>query len=377
MIKQLTLIFIILLPALSFGQNKDMAKGYYTKAREAYSKKDYQKALDYLENTKKELGSTNADIIYIEVKSRYALRKVDDQIDRLVSDFLKESDATDDRRPEVSMLLIDYQELKVKLRKQEEERLLKKEKEREKAEQKRKEELRKKEERERKAKEISKLFEDDMVFVDGGSFTMGGSAGGRKHQVTISDFSIGKHEVTVAQWLAVMGELPDELKGTACHICPITWISYYDIQKFLAKLNELSGKLYRLPTEAEWEFAARGGIQSKGYKYSGSNTLSEVGWYEDNSSGQVHPVGQKKANELGIYDMSGNVYEHCLDWYAADYYNYSPAVNPRGPEISRSTRVSRGGTWRRAAVYCRVVYRSHSTPAERGSYIGFRVALTK
>ena len=160
----------------------------------------------------------------------------------------------------------------------------------------------------------------EMVFVKGGTFMMGATpeqgsdAGdGEKpvHSVTVSDFYIGKYEVTQAQWKAVMGKNPSHYKGENR---PVERVSWYDIQKFIEKLNAKTGKRYRLPTEAEWEYAARGGNQSKGYKYSGSNDIGSVAWYTNNSGDRTHPVGQKQPNELGLYDMTGNVWEWCSDW---------------------------------------------------------------
>jgi formylglycine-generating enzyme required for sulfatase activity len=127
-----------------------------------------------------------------------------------------------------------------------------------------------------------------------------------------------------------------------------------------------------LPTEAEWEFAARGGNSSNGYTYSGSNTLDAVGWYDDNSGSKTHPVGGKQPNELGIYDMSGNVWEWCSDWFSSSYYSVSPETNPQGPS-SGSFRVVRGGSWFHVAVGCRSAYRFLDIPDFRSSYYGFRL----
>ncbi|MDR1865794.1 MAG: formylglycine-generating enzyme family protein [Bacteroidales bacterium] len=218
-----------------------------------------------------------------------------------------------------------------------------------------------------------------MVFVQGGTFTMGCTAeqGGAcyddekpAHQVTLSDFYIGKYEVTQAQWKAVMGSNPSGFSG--CDNCPVEQVSWDDVQEFIQKLNAGTGLNYRLPTEAEWEDAARGGAQSRGYKYSGSNSVDEVAWHWDNSGSKTHPVGTKKANELGIYDMSGNVYEWCSDWYGA--YSSEAQTNPKGPS-SASDRVLRGGCWYGVSGGCRVSYRSHVTPDyRRGDFVGFRLA---
>ena len=219
----------------------------------------------------------------------------------------------------------------------------------------------------------------EMVFVKGGTFTMGATAEQGSdaesdekptHSVTVSDFYIGKYEVTQAQWKAVMGSNPSYSKGDNL---PVEWVSWNDIQEFITKLNAQTGKKFRLPTEAEWEYAARGGNKSKGYKYSGSNSISDVAWYGDNSSSKIHPVGQKSPNELGIYDMSGNVWEWCQDWYSSSAYSSSSQTNPTGPS-SGSSRVLRGGSWNYSAGSCRVSLRYYNTPDYRDFNRGFRLA---
>ncbi|MBQ2424495.1 MAG: formylglycine-generating enzyme family protein, partial [Alistipes sp.] len=218
----------------------------------------------------------------------------------------------------------------------------------------------------------------DMVFVKGGTFTMGATAEQGSdvyslekptHSVTLSDYYIGKYEVTQAQWRAVMGINPSRLKGDNL---PVECVSWDDIQLFIHKLNEKTGKKFRLPTEAEWEYAARGGSKSKGYKYSGSNSLTEVAWCADNSGEKPHTVGGKRPNELGIYDMSGNVWEWCSDWRGE--YSGSSQTNPKGAS-SGSRRVCRGGAFNSfSASYYRVSYRSGMSPNYRGQVYGFRLA---
>ena len=218
-----------------------------------------------------------------------------------------------------------------------------------------------------------------MVGVEGGTFTMGAtSEQGTSdpyddeyptHSVTLSDFAIGETEVTQELWRAVMGNNPSHFSGTNL---PVENVSWNDCQTFITKLNQLTGKNFRLPTEAEWEYAARGGNKSRGYKYAGSNTLSDVAWYSDNSSSKTHPVKQKQANELGLYDMSGNVHEWCQDWFGT--YSSSAQTNPTGP-ASGSYRVNRGGGWYGSARSCRVSIRSSGTPTFYGYYLGLRLAL--
>ena len=218
----------------------------------------------------------------------------------------------------------------------------------------------------------------EMVRVEGGTFTMGATAEQGSdasedekptHQVTLPSYYIGKTEVTQALWQAVMGSNPSNFKGSNL---PVEEVSWEDCQTFIRKLNALTGKNFRLPTEAEWEFAARGGNNSRGYKYSGSNTLSNVAWYDDNSSDKTHPVATKAPNELGIYDMSGNVWEWCSDWYGS--YSTSSQYNPTGPN-SGSDRVNRGGCWDSYAWSCRVSLRNYVNPAYRGYDLGLRLAL--
>lgn len=230
----------------------------------------------------------------------------------------------------------------------------------------------------------------NMIKVQGGTFTMGATAEQGSdaydwekptHKVTLSDYYIGETEVTQELWKAVMGTTiqkqaekgPNDasLYGVG-NSYPMYYISWDDCQNFIAELNAMTGENFRLPTEAEWEYAARGGQKSRGYKYAGSNTLSDVAWYCDNSGYKTHPVKQKQANELGLYDMSGNVLEWCQDWYGS--YSSNAQTNPTGPS-SGSRRVYRGGSWYSSASYCRVAYRNHYSPGFRFSNLGFRVVL--
>ena len=223
----------------------------------------------------------------------------------------------------------------------------------------------------------------NMVFVEGGTFTMGATSEQGSdahdyekpiHSVTLSDYYIGETEVTQTLWQAVMGSNPSNFKGDNL---PVEKVSYEDVKEFITKLNQKTGKTFRLPTEAEWEYAARGGKKSKGYKYSGGNNIDDVAWYYGNSNNKIHPVKTKQPNELGIYDMSGNVWEWCSDWYG-DYTSASQ-TNPQGPSSGSygSYRVFRGGTWSDFARYCRVSYRSFEDPSSRYCDLGFRLALAR
>ena len=216
-----------------------------------------------------------------------------------------------------------------------------------------------------------------MIHVKGGTFKMGATPEQKGdaysdespvHEVRLSDFSIGEMQVTQELWEAVMGSNPSGFKGEDL---PVENVSWDDCQEFIRKLNEKTKRNFRLPTEAEWEYAARGGNKSQGYKYAGSDTLDDVAWYDDNSGNETHEVGQKKPNELGLYDMSGNVWEWCNDWY--DDYSNSSQNNPQGPS-SGSRRVFRGGGWSRSARNCRVSLRYFSTPDFRDFNLGLRLA---
>ncbi len=236
------------------------------------------------------------------------------------------------------------------------------------------EEQRKKEE---EAKRSSAL-NIEMVYVAGGTFMMGaslydpGAYGDERpaHSVTLSGYYIGRYEVTQKQWVRIMGSNPSRWKGDNL---PVENVSWEDIQEFLRKLNARTGKNYRLPTEAEWEFAARGGNSSCGYKYSGSDNIGNVAWYKDNSGSKTHPVGTQSPNELGIYDMAGNVYEWCQDWY--DGYSSAAQTNPTGPS-SGALRVLRGGSCFNYAKYCRVSSRYDYAPGSRFINCGFRLATS-
>ena len=211
----------------------------------------------------------------------------------------------------------------------------------------------------------------NMVRVEGGTFTMGSDDGDEKptHQVMLSTYYIGKYEVTQAEWKAVMGTNPSNHKGDNL---PVGGVSWGDCQEFIRKLNELTGKQFRLPTEAEWEYAARGGNKSNKTKYAGGSDIDNVGWYWDNSNCNAHPVGRKRPNELGLYDMTGNVWEWCQDWHGD--YSSASQTNPQGPATGRN-RVVRGGSWYNEAQYCRLSHRGSAPPDWRLYYIGLRLAL--
>ena len=225
---------------------------------------------------------------------------------------------------------------------------------------------------------LEELYQN-MVFVEGGSFMMGcedsQALDNEKplHQVTLSSFYIGKYEVTQQQWEAVMGNNPSYFKGE--HL-PVEYVSWEDVEEFILHLNALTGKQYRLPTEAEWEFAARGGNQSKGYLYSGSNDLGSAAWYLKNSRSRSQSIGTKLPNELGLFDMSGNVWEWCNDWYQSYYYIDSPEDNPQGAK-SGNGRVLRGGAWGSYADYIRLSVRYTSSPDSKGNSIGFRLVFSE
>ena len=228
----------------------------------------------------------------------------------------------------------------------------------------------------------------DMVLVEGGTYMMGNPDRDRNHEyaedvpheVTLSSFYICKYEVTEALWTAVMGSNPSGYPSGDNY--PVEQVNWYDCQDFVEKLSELTGRHFRLPTEAEWEYAARGGKRSRGYRYSGSYALDEIGWHVGNAHHYKREVGTKKPNELGLYDMTGNVSEWCQDKLDIEYYHHSPSINPQGPDRStyKDNRCFRGGSvcdddkYDRLKVYTR--FSSGMPPEEKSFYIGLRLAMS-
>ena len=220
---------------------------------------------------------------------------------------------------------------------------------------------------------VTQPIEPEMIWVEEGTFAMGCSDDEclerelPLHDVQLSSFSISKYPITQKVWTATMSKNPSSRKGDNL---PVETVTYDDIQSFIERLNSYTGKKYRLPTEAEWEYAARGGNKSKGYKYSGSDNVDEVAWI----SGMTHTVGTKAPNELGIYDMSGNVFELCNDWYGI--YTNASQINPQGPSTSSYGRAIRGGNYGNVAFYCRVAFRMPDAN-QKASNSGFRIVLSE
>jgi formylglycine-generating enzyme required for sulfatase activity len=225
------------------------------------------------------------------------------------------------------------------------------------------------------------------IYIEAGTFQMGSAESGPNdekpvHEVKISrGYWMGTCEITQAQWLALMGTDPSKYKGNEL---PVEMVSWHEVVEFCRKLTDRErkkgklpdGYVYRLPTEAEWEYAARGGIKSQGFKYPGSNDPEEVAWHHPGSMDETHPVGTKRPNELGLYDMSGNVWEWCLDWYASDYYTKAPKIDPINNNHGDKTyRVCRGGSWGLYPTHCRSANRGGGTPTGRFYSYGFRVVL--
>jgi formylglycine-generating enzyme len=231
--------------------------------------------------------------------------------------------------------------------------------------------------------EYEKSFKDpvtgiEFVFVKGGCYEMGDIFGDGPleekpvHEVCVDDFYLGKYEVTQGQWEKVMESNPSKFKGRDY---PVDQASWNDAQQFIERLNNQSTRKFRFPTEAEWEYAARS--RGKRERYSGTNLVSELGqyaWYKDNQGTQTHPVGQKRPNELGLYDMTGNVWEWCADWYDKDYYKSSPKDNPKRAD-SGSKKVLRGGGWSTYLTFVGTTSRNSDAPHERFLWTGLRLAL--
>ena len=249
-----------------------------------------------------------------------------------------------------------------------------------------------------------------MVFIQGGTLRIGNNIGESDekpmHSVTLSDFNIGKYEVTLDQfkkfadetgyktdadidggsdiwfknkWVKRAGvnwkcDVEGNIRIQSEYNHPVIHVSWNDAVAYCDWLSKKSGRSYRLPTEAEWEYAAKGGNKNKGYAFSGSKKIGNVAWFLENSGSNTHPVGQKQANDLGLFDMCGNVWEWCSDWYGSDYYKGSPASNPVGPS-SGIDHVFRGGSWCNLPQRCHNSFRSFNYPDYRCSYVGFRLVL--
>jgi formylglycine-generating enzyme required for sulfatase activity len=222
--------------------------------------------------------------------------------------------------------------------------------------------------------EINRI-QANMVAITGGPFKMGNDAQMRErpvHEITVSDFQLSKYQVTQAQWVAVMGDNPSHFQGE--DRLPVDSVSWEMAQEFLGKLNEMTGLRYRLPSENEWEFAARGGLLTKGFTYAGSNDLGEVAWFNGNSMFKTHVVGEKLPNELGLYDLCGNVWEWCSDRVPKEYD--APDRVPSWEENAESNdRVLRGGSYINYAVFCRSTYRWIDRPDNVENYLGLRLAI--
>ena len=229
--------------------------------------------------------------------------------------------------------------------------------------------------------QLSNSISFEMILVEGGMFEMGSShdtAYKREkpvHKVKLTDFWIGKYPVSQSLWKAIMGteNNPSFFQGD---LRPVEMISWDDCQEFLKKLNTLTHKTYRLPTEAEWEYAAKGGKYSQGFLYSGSNKQNEVGWFDENSDEETKEVGLKQSNELGIFGMSGNIWEWCQEWYSTKYYeecfNHGEVKNPKGPDEGE-LRVVRGGSWCHGIDRCRTTSRTGYQQEDLDSFLGFRL----
>ncbi|MCC6286825.1 MAG: formylglycine-generating enzyme family protein [Chitinophagaceae bacterium] len=224
------------------------------------------------------------------------------------------------------------------------------------------------------SKDLLDSIQNNMVWITGGRFVMGTDIGEMDerpaYEVVVDGYAISKYPVTQRQWIAIMGNNPSEFAG--CDQCPIDKVTWNDAQKFIEILNALTGKKYSLPTEAEWEYAAKGGKDWKQFRYSGSDNIDEVGWYATNGGRHPHQVGEKKPNAIGLYDMTGNVWEWCQDWYNKNYYELNENNNPVGP-ASGSGRVRRGGSWFTQAISCKVTTRNSVKQDYMDDIGGFRL----
>jgi len=396
------LVMIIMMAGAAMGQNDcynptmRAAKAAYDKGNYRQAEKYYREAADCYDCTAQQKAQARKQATECRKKieaDEAAKRRRQEEARQAEERRREEAAEAEQKRKEEARLAEERRQREEELNRREEqqrqrEAALRREEEQA-AERKRQDEARQAEER-RKREEAERNrnrdnitlnvsgVEFEMVWVEGGTFTMGCTSeqGGvcwdnekPAHSVTVSSYYIGETEVTQALWQAVMGNNPSYFKGDNL---PVEQVSWEDAQEFIEKLNRLTGRTFRLPTEAEWEYAARGGSKSQDYKYSGSNSIDAVAWKNDNSGDKTHAVKGKQANELGLYDMSGNVWEWCSDWYGS--YSSSSQRDPEGPSTS-SRRVLRGGSWIDYARNCRVSSRHLNAPGFRYLTIGFRLVL--
>jgi len=347
-----TTILIVFSITFTNAQSKDiLAKSAMLNADEAYSNGQYSECLGFLKDAETNLSATNSRIQYLKVKSLMAMGTNDQYNKTIWSQAEAELKIFFEVTPENGYVPEKYEEMLMAVSKIKKYMAA--------------------------SAEAASILNPEMILVQGGTYQMGSNEGESDeqpvHSVSLRDFYIGKTEVTQKLWLIVMGNNPSGVKD--CDNCPVENVSWNDVQDFIQKLNQKTGKTYRLPTEAEWEYAARGGNKSGGYTYSGSNAIGDVAWYRENSGAKIYAVGQKQPNELGIFDMTGNIEEWCSDWYGSEYYANCPASNPKGPS-SGVRRVVRGGHWSSFASDCRSADRYSSTPDYRyNSYFGFRLVV--
>jgi formylglycine-generating enzyme required for sulfatase activity len=336
-----------------------IAKSEYLMAEKLFNQGDHSGAIKHALKAKSLLSKSNSRIEYLLTNAYYAQSDYGKAMVSLEEFFnvTPESSSGTEKYNEMVSL---YAELEILLQKQVE----------------KEEAIKEKKKKDEATKEIvSSMLSQQMVAVPGGCFKMGTSsffsAGDDNekpaHKVCLNSFSIGKYEVTQALWTAVMGSNPSHLSGDDY---PVTTVSMGDVQQFLHELNRLTDKHYRLPTEAEWEYAARSG--GKKEKYSGGKNPDQVGWYLKNSGDTIHTVGKKTANGLGLYDMSGNVWEWCQDWYSKKYYQNSPVNNPTGPAKGKRY-VLRGGAFSTTDSRLRVSSRACNHPNVHQTNHGFRL----
>ncbi|MDT8411251.1 MAG: SUMF1/EgtB/PvdO family nonheme iron enzyme [Vicingaceae bacterium] len=372
LLKSLLLLFLILNFSIRLNAQNTIAKIKYEDAEKAFYEKDYQTVLDRLKETEEILGQTAPNILHLRILAQHKLYELNpfesfkqlDSLKKNVSYYLDNYDIAglEEKYKEIYFIASklpkdreDYQNLK---KKNEAEQLLKKQKI---------EEIR---------NQVDTLM--PMVLIERGEIRLSNRP--NNPLCILTDYYIGKYEVTQKLWEYVMNSNPSSYK---CTSCPVTNVSWYDVQDFIGKLNNLTERNYSLPSEAQWEYAAKGGKQSKGYKYSGSNSSKKVAWHTSQvtwSGGKNHPyqVGIKEPNELGIYDMSGNVYEWCHDWYISDLKKIKGnIVNPVGPKFGVE-KVTRGGSYAKSDYYCEVTrrYSESDNPDKRASTIGFRLVLS-